>query len=849
MKKIIILALVLLGISTITNAQNTILEARGKAVGTVVTVKGIVTNGGELGPIRYFQDNTAGIAAYAATTGPSLNAVKIGDSVTITGTLKNYNQLLELDPLTSVLVRSTGNPAPTPIILTPAQLTETYEARLLKINNVLFADAGGVFAQKKYQFTSLNGESGYIYVKSTQTDIVGKPIPSGMVSLTGVLSQFDYASPTAGYQLLPRTIADIQMTSSIYLTSTLANTNFTKTELDFSWVTNIAGSTEMFYGLSAETVKTNLVSGTGGATSHTISLSGVSAGQVIWAQAFSKNGSDTAFSAVMPFATISNSTGDIKVYFNTPVDVSYSIGVNAIYLPSTVDDTLINYINRAKYTIDLTMYNFNNQGISNVSNALKAAANRGVTVRVIGCGTTANMGIDELAGSLVHVLIGPASPPRTGIMHNKFILFDTESANPNDPLVWTGSTNLTDGQINLDANNVIIIQDQSLARGYKIEFEEMWGSSTSIPDAGKARFGFTKKNNTPHEYKINGKRVESYFSPTDGVNAKIVQTINTTNKDLSIATMLITRTEMADAIAARKTAGAAVNVLTDASGSNATAVNTTLSTALGTHYTFDNVSSGIMHNKYMIVDQSAPASDPIVFTGSHNWSAAADNDNDENTLIVHDATIANIYYQNFVKRFVLNNGVLLELTGPPTAVNDTAKTAIDEAVTVEVLTNDHIQSTVTLSIETPSAKHGDAYIPFSNPDVISYLPNTGYEGNDTITYKIVYNASPVLFATAKIFIKVVNTVGISENSGKSRLTVYPNPVKNGNVTVSCFLPSSDKGTLQLLDVTGKLIFERQVKLTNGENMLKYSFPGSYKGTYFLRLKTTNSIWNQKVLFE
>jgi len=844
MKKSFILALVLLGTTVFTNAQNTILEARGKAIGTVVTVKGIATNGSELGIIRYFQDNTAGIAAYGSIVG----TVKRGDSVTITGTLKNYNQLLELDPTTSVVVRSIGNPLPAPIVLTPAQLTESYEAMLLKLNNVLFTDAGAVFAgNKKYQFTS-NGESGYIYIKTGQNDIVGQPIPNGLVSLTGVLSQFDFSNPKAGYQLLPRTIADIQMTSSIYLTSTLINTNFTKTELDFSWTTNITGTTEMFYGLSSEDVKANHTSGTGGTTSHSIALSGISAGQIIWAQAFSVQASDTAFSGIMPFATISNSSGDIKTYFNTAVDNSYSAGVDAIYCYRSIDDTLINYINRAKYTIDFTMYNFNNAGLTNISTALKAAANRGVTVRVIGCGTTANMGIDELAGSAVNVLIGPNSTKRTGIMHNKFILFDTESANPNDPLVWTGSTNLTDDQVNLDANNVIIIQDQSLARGYKIEFEEMWGSKNSTPDEVKARFGFTKKNNTPHEYKINGMRIESYFSPTDGVNAKIVQTINTTNNDLSIATMLITRNEMADAIAAQKTQGDAVNMITNAEGNNGATVNTILSAALGTHYTFDNVSSGILHHKYMLIDQGAPSSDPIVFTGSHNWSAAADNDNDENTLVIHDATLANIYYQNFVQRFVENNGVLFELTGPPNAVNDSAKIAVDEVVTVDVLANDLIQAPVSVSILTPSV-NGLAYIPFSNPNVISYMPNTGFEGNDSITYRIEYQASPALFATAKIYIKVVNTVGINENTSKNRLMVYPNPVQNASINVSCFVSKADKGTLQLLDITGKLIFERSIKLTNGENILKYNFPHSYKGTYFLRLTTTKAVWNQKVMFE
>lgn len=752
MKKSIILALVFLGIATITNAQNTVLDARTMIKGRV-TVKGIVTNNAEFGPIRYFQDNTAGIAAYGAL----VSAVKQGDSVTITGSLKNFYGLLELDTLTSVVIRSSGNPVPEPIVLTPLQIGEKYEGRLVKITNATFKSAVGNFASgKTYEFTS-NGESGFIFINATQTDIIGQPISNGLLNITAIGSQHTTikngdTTTTKGYQILPRTLADIHQISSIYLTSSLTNPNFTKSEIDFNWTTNVAGTTEVFYGSSASTVRTNHSISTAGVASHSLALSGLSAGQIIWVQAFSVNGSDTAFSGVMPFATISNSSGDMKVYFNTAVDKFYSTGTDAIYLNQSIDDTLINYIKRAKQTIDFVIYNFNNSGISNISDALKAAANRGVIVRVIGCGTTANNGVDDLAGSSVHFLIGPNSYNRKGIMHNKFFLFDTESADANDPLVWTGSTNLTSGQINLDANNVIIIQDQSLARAYKIEFEEMWGSSTSTPNATKAVFGASKKNNTPHEFSINGKRVECYFSPTDGINAQIVQHINTANHDLNIATMVLTRTEIASAIVARKSAGSYVNMLTDASGTNDAAVNTTLLAALGsTGYVFYG-NSGIMHNKYMIINQGDPASDPMVLTGSHNWSAAADNDNDENTLIIHDATIANLYYQNFAKLFAASNGVLTAITK-----------------------------------------------------------------NETV--------------------------------GNNHLLVYPNPVQNGRVKVSCFTTSADKGTIQLIDATGKIVFENAVMLNNGENNLNYSFPGSHKGLYFIKLTTTNTMWNQKVLFE
>jgi len=848
MKRTIFSLLVLLGFLMATQAQNTILQARNMPVGSIVTVKGIVTNGPELGPIRYFQDNTAGIAAYGASYGASLNGVNIGDSVTISGRTKLFNQLLEIDTVKSVVIRSSGNPVPAPIVITPGQIGEQYESMLLKVKNVTFADALSVFTgNKKYQFSDLNGQTGFIYVKTGQADIVGQTIPSGLVDITAICSQYEFSNPANGFQLLPRTMADIHKVSSIFFTTLLTNTNFTKTQLDFTWTTNITGTTEMFYGTSQNALS-NHISGTGGAVSHSLSITNATPGQIVWVNAFSVTGNDTAFSGVKPFATISNSSGEMKEYFNTEVNTTYSTGVNAIYLHNLIDDTLIQYINRAKYSIDLTMYNFNNDGISNVSNALIAAANRGVVVRVIGCGTTNNTGIDVLVGTAVHVLIGPNSSQRAGIMHNKFILFDTESANPNDPLVWTGSTNLTDTQINTDANNVIILQDQSLARGYKIEFEEMWGSNTATPNPANEHFGSTKKNNTPHEYKINGKRVESYFSPTDGVNAKIVQTINTSNNDLSIATMLITRTEMADAIVARKSANVAANVLTNNAANNNTTVNTTLTTALGTHFVASSILPGIMHNKYMVVDQGAPASDPLVLTGSHNWSAGADNDNDENTLIIHDATIANIYYQNFVKIFVGNNGVLGELTTPPTAVNDSVTVDSAMLVTVKVLNNDIIQAPINMTIASQPA-HGSAYKPFTNPNAITYSPESGYKGLDSFTYTISYQAKPTFSSTATVVVKVVKPNDINEIPEMSQAFVYPNPSKDGNLNLSFYLTNADNGKLQLFDLAGKLVFESNTSLARGQNILHHSFPTTFKGAYLLKLTTSKTVWNQKVIFE
>ena len=72
-----------------------------------------------------------------------------------------------------------------------------------------------------------------------------------------------------------------------------------------------------------------------------------------------------------------------------------------------------------------------------------------------------------------------------------------------------------------------------------------------------------------------------------------------------------------------------------------------------------------MHNR-LLVDNFNASSDPIILTGSHNWSASAENRNDENTIIVHDKTIADQYYQAFQYLYLEAGGVLAV---PETASN------------------------------------------------------------------------------------------------------------------------------------------------------------------------------------
>ena len=59
-----------------------IATARSQGIGATVTVTGVVTNGDELGPIRYIQDSSAGLALYDPTP---LSGVLRGEEVTVSG--------------------------------------------------------------------------------------------------------------------------------------------------------------------------------------------------------------------------------------------------------------------------------------------------------------------------------------------------------------------------------------------------------------------------------------------------------------------------------------------------------------------------------------------------------------------------------------------------------------------------------------------------------------------------------------------------------------------------------------------------------------------------------------------
>jgi phosphatidylserine/phosphatidylglycerophosphate/cardiolipin synthase-like enzyme len=359
----------------------------------------------------------------------------------------------------------------------------------------------------------------------------------------------------------------------------------------------------------------------------------------------------------------------IKFYFNKPVDNSVSTGTNAVYLNNSLGDTLIAYINRARYTLDIAVYNFT--ATAPVGPAIAVAVNnalaRGVRIRWIYDGGQSNSGV-PLLNTAINRLASPTTSDYT-IMHNKFMVVDALSANPEDAIVWTGSANWNTQQFNNDYNNVVIIQDKPLAMAYRAHFNQMWGDTGIAPNMTLSKFGQFKTDGGAHSFVVEGRVVQVYFSPADGTNAQIQAAINTADKDLYFGMYTFTDDGDADAIAAKSGIGVyAAGIVDEYTVSVTGSEYATLSTALGARLKVLG-GSDLYHSKMLIVDPSDTCADPLVLTGSHNWTASANTSNDENTLIIHSPVAANIYYQAFKKDYESMSGTLAAVGGCNTGIN------------------------------------------------------------------------------------------------------------------------------------------------------------------------------------
>jgi phosphatidylserine/phosphatidylglycerophosphate/cardiolipin synthase-like enzyme/DNA/RNA endonuclease YhcR with UshA esterase domain len=629
--------------------------ARSKG-GAVVTVRGIVTyaqpskNAGKM--TIFLQDFSGGITLYDAKT----DGLIIGDSVEVNGVVTDYNGLIELSPVNLVTLLGNGLPLPAPKVITIQEASEAFESQLVKLFGVRFMETGTFSGGTSGTTYNITDGSSQLNIRIPYgSALAGRLIPGGLLDVVGVMGEYNSA-----YQLTPRDSSDFFVYPGPQISSTPVVSAVSDASFTVDWTTFFPGTSVIYYGSSKSLGDSVVISS--GTTNHSITVTGLKSGRMYYYQVYSANEKGAAASFVAAQVTTSSaSSGSMNVYFNYSVDAMMGI-MPLANGNSDLLGKLLERISGAKNSIDLAIYSFDDFGggppwvANRIADSLIAAQNRNVNVRVVFDSKPLTTPLKNLISAGISVMQRPDPGANGGIMHNKFFIFDgRDTTDATDDWVVTGSWNVTnDGTLD-DAQNALFIQDQSLARTYTVEFEEMFGSTTMTKNSAQARFGPSKQDNTPHVTYIGAKKVkvEIFFSPSDRTTSKIIRALESGSKDIFFGVMAFTRTDIAQALIDRKNAGVHVRGLIDQTPN---VLSTLQGAGIDVWQAGHSVVSGIFHHKYAAIDPFNDESDPLVITGSHNWSNAAEQDNDENTLIIHSGDIARQYVQEFAQRYKESGG-------------------------------------------------------------------------------------------------------------------------------------------------------------------------------------------------
>lgn len=217
---------------------------------------------------------------------------------------------------------------------------------------------------------------------------------------------------------------------------------------------------------------------------------------------------------------------------------------------------------------------------------------------------------------------------RSGLMHNKFIVIDGR-------IVWMGAMNLTTNDVYCNNNNIVRLESAALAANYTAEMAEMYDDGL---------FGTTSPDNTPDEQlTIDGTAVENYFSSEKDVALVIANAVARAQDEILFMAFSFTESRIGDAMLDRVAAGVSVQGVFETTGGNTEySYYPTMNeqTRANLDVRLDGNSRN-MHHKVIVIDRET-----VIF-GSFNFSDSANSRNDENLLIVHDATFAEYFIEEF----------------------------------------------------------------------------------------------------------------------------------------------------------------------------------------------------------
>jgi phosphatidylserine/phosphatidylglycerophosphate/cardiolipin synthase-like enzyme len=201
--------------------------------------------------------------------------------------------------------------------------------------------------------------------------------------------------------------------------------------------------------------------------------------------------------------------------------------------PTTIADTLRDFLAAAKTSLDLALYDFKlGPGLEElVVDTIADAGRRGVAVRIayntdfrapIPVPPPPKLTPEDIARLPVPTKAIAGIPD---LMHHKYVVRDATS-------VWTGSTNWTDDSWSREENVLAVVDSRELAHAFTLDFEQLW-TTGEVAESGKVE---------PRPVRVNGIEVRPWFCPGygDALSHRIAKGIGRARRRVRICSPVLT---------------------------------------------------------------------------------------------------------------------------------------------------------------------------------------------------------------------------------------------------------------------------------------------------------------------
>lgn len=351
--------------------------------------------------------------------------------------------------------------------------------------------------------------------------------------------------------------------------------------------------------------------------------------------------------------------GRLDVYFNDPGTQRENM-----WQPDAID-VMVQLIDSAQTSIEFAVMGFS---YDDVVDAFVRAHDRGVEVRMVGdAGHLYNSGYERFDERRIPMVVGNLNH----IMHDKFMVVD-------DRFVFCGTANWTPTDLVHNSNNFVMIDSPAIAADFQDEFHQMYGGV----------FGNNKVEiDNGRVYEVGDTTVEVWFAPNEDVMGRILEYVDGAQESVRFTIFAFTKDQVGSAFIRKQgefnaaemvergldpedPASLAALLETDFRERRSVAgvIDRSQLHSNGQYHEVyrllgaqipmrldanDNglqpgdyqAGGGRLHSKTMVID--ADGEDPLVITGSFNWSSSATVSNDEYLLVLKGERVAQLYNDYF----------------------------------------------------------------------------------------------------------------------------------------------------------------------------------------------------------